>query len=418
MPFFSISGSDFVEMFVGVGAARVRDMFENAKKNAPCIIFIDEIDAVGRQRGAGLGGGNDEREQTLNQMLVEMDGFETNLGVIVVAATNRPDILDSALLRPGRFDRQVYVTLPDIRGREQILNVHMRKIPVGQDVSASVIARGTPGMSGADLANLTNEAALMAARRNARVVEMQDFEKAKDKILMGPERRSMVMPEEERKNTAYHESGHALIGKLMPKCDPVHKVTIIPRGRALGVTMSLPSTDRYSYDRTYMLSQISMLFGGRIAEEVFMNQMTTGASNDFERATQIARDMVMRYGMSEALGPMVYAENEGEVFLGRSVTKTTNMSEATMKKVDDEVRRIIDTQYSLARRLIEENADKMHAMAQALMEWETIDSDQLDDIMAGRPPRPPKDWTPRTPSSGDGSGGSAEVHPNTSPTTA
>jgi cell division protease FtsH len=418
VPFFSISGSDFVEMFVGVGAARVRDMFENAKKNAPCIIFIDEIDAVGRQRGAGLGGGNDEREQTLNQMLVEMDGFETNLGVIVVAATNRPDILDAALLRPGRFDRQVYVTLPDIRGREQILNVHMRKIPVGQDVSPSVIARGTPGMSGADLANLTNEAALMAARRNARVVEMQDFEKAKDKILMGPERRSMVMPEEERKNTAYHESGHALIGKLMPKCDPVHKVTIIPRGRALGVTMSLPAADRYSYDRTYMLSQISMLFGGRIAEEVFMNQMTTGASNDFERATQIARDMVMRYGMSEALGPMVYAENEGEVFLGRSVTKTTNMSESTMKKVDDEVRSIIDAQYSLARKLIEENADKMHAMAHALMEWETIDSDQLDDIMAGRPPRPPKDWTPRTPSSGDGSGGTPAVHPNTSPTTA
>jgi len=401
-----------------VGAARVRDMFENAKKNAPCIIFIDEIDAVGRQRGAGLGGGNDEREQTLNQMLVEMDGFETNLGVIVVAATNRPDILDAALLRPGRFDRQVYVTLPDIRGREQILNVHMRKIPVGQDVSPSVIARGTPGMSGADLANLTNEAALMAARRNARVVEMQDFEKAKDKILMGPERRSMVMPEDERKNTAYHESGHALIGKLMPKCDPVHKVTIIPRGRALGVTMSLPAADRYSYDRTYMLSQISMLFGGRIAEEVFMNQMTTGASNDFERATQIARDMVMRYGMSEALGPMVYAENEGEVFLGRSVTKTTNMSESTMKKVDDEVRSIIDGQYNLARRLIEDNADKMHAMANALMEWETIDSDQLDDIMAGRPPRPPKDWTPRTPSSGDGSGGTPAVHSNPAPTTA
>jgi len=418
VPFFSISGSDFVEMFVGVGAARVRDMFENAKKNAPCIIFIDEIDAVGRQRGAGLGGGNDEREQTLNQMLVEMDGFETNLGVIVVAATNRPDILDAALLRPGRFDRQVYVTLPDIRGREQILNVHMRKIPVGQDVSPSVIARGTPGMSGADLANLTNEAALMAARRNARVVEMQDFEKAKDKILMGPERRSMVMPEDERKNTAYHESGHALIGKLMPKCDPVHKVTIIPRGRALGVTMSLPAADRYSYDRTYMLSQISMLFGGRIAEEVFMNQMTTGASNDFERATQIARDMVMRYGMSEALGPMVYAENEGEVFLGRSVTKTTNMSESTMKKVDDEVRSIIDGQYNLARRLIEDNADKMHAMANALMEWETIDSDQLDDIMAGRPPRPPKDWTPRTPSSGDGSGGTPAVHSNPAPTTA
>jgi len=370
VPFFSISGSDFVEMFVGVGAARVRDMFENAKKNAPCIIFIDEIDAVGRQRGAGLGGGNDEREQTLNQMLVEMDGFETNLGVIVVAATNRPDILDAALLRPGRFDRQVYVTLPDIRGREQILNVHMRKIPVGQDVSPSVIARGTPGMSGADLANLTNEAALMAARRNARVVEMQDFEKAKDKILMGPERRSM------------------------------------------------PEADRYSYDRTFMLSQISMLFGGRIAEEVFMNQMTTGASNDFERATQIARDMVMRYGMTEALGPMVYAENEGEVFLGRSVTKTTNMSESTMQKVDAEVRRIIDEQYTLARRLIEDNSDKMHAMAKALLEWETIDSDQLDDIMAGRPPRPPKDWTPRTPPSGDGSGGTPAVQSNPSPTAA
>ncbi|MDR6215102.1 ATP-dependent zinc metalloprotease FtsH [Paracidovorax wautersii] len=406
VPFFSISGSDFVEMFVGVGASRVRDMFENAKKNAPCIIFIDEIDAVGRQRGAGLGGGNDEREQTLNQMLVEMDGFETNLGVIVVAATNRPDILDAALLRPGRFDRQVYVTLPDIRGREQILTVHMRKIPVGQDVNPSVIARGTPGMSGADLANLCNEAALMAARRNARTVEMQDFEKAKDKIIMGPERKSMVMPEEERRNTAYHEAGHALIGKLLPKCDPVHKVTIIPRGRALGVTMSLPEKDRYSYDREYMLNQISMLFGGRIAEEVFMNQMTTGASNDFERATNLARDMVMKYGMSEALGPMVYAENEGEVFLGRSVTKTTNMSEQTMQKVDDEVRRIIDEQYSLARRLIEENQDKMHAMAKAMLDWETIDAEQLDDIMAGKPPRPPKDWTPRTPSSGgDNSGG-------------
>ena len=405
VPFFSISGSDFVEMFVGVGAARVRDMFENAKKNAPCIIFIDEIDAVGRQRGAGLGGGNDEREQTLNQMLVEMDGFETNLGVIVVAATNRPDILDAALLRPGRFDRQVYVTLPDIRGREQILNVHMRKVPLGTDVNASVIARGTPGMSGADLANLCNEAALMAARRNARVVEMQDFEKAKDKIFMGPERKSMVMPEEERRNTAYHESGHALIGKLLPKCDPVHKVTIIPRGRALGVTMSLPSQDRYSYDKDYMLNQISMLFGGRIAEEVFMNQMTTGASNDFERATTIARDMVMRYGMTDALGPMVYAENEGEVFLGRSVTKTTNMSESTMQKVDAEVRRIIDAQYKLARDLIELHSDKMHAMATALMEWETIDADQIDDIMAGKPPRPPKDWTPRNPPVGGGGGG-------------
>ena len=419
VPFFSISGSDFVEMFVGVGAARVRDMFENAKKNAPCIIFIDEIDAVGRQRGAGLGGGNDEREQTLNQMLVEMDGFETNLGVIVVAATNRPDILDAALLRPGRFDRQVYVTLPDIRGREQILNVHMRKIPIGQDVNPGVIARGTPGMSGADLANLCNEAALMAARRNARVVEMQDFEKAKDKILMGPERKSMVMPEEERRNTAYHESGHALIGKLLPKCDPVHKVTIIPRGRALGVTMSLPEKDRYSYDRDYMLNQISMLFGGRIAEEVFMNQMTTGASNDFERATHIARDMVMRYGMTDALGPMVYAENEGEVFLGRSVTKTTNMSEQTMQKVDAEVRRIIDQQYALARKLIEANSDKMHMMAKALLEWETIEGEQIDDIMAGKEPRPPKDWTPRTPSSGGGdAGGSPAVKTDPSPSAA
>jgi cell division protease FtsH len=419
VPFFSISGSDFVEMFVGVGAARVRDMFENAKKNAPCIIFIDEIDAVGRQRGAGLGGGNDEREQTLNQMLVEMDGFETNLGVIVVAATNRPDILDAALLRPGRFDRQVYVTLPDIRGREQILNVHMRKVPLGTDVNPSVIARGTPGMSGADLANLCNEAALMAARRNARVVEMQDFEKAKDKIFMGPERKSMVMPEEERRNTAYHESGHALIGKLLPKCDPVHKVTIIPRGRALGVTMSLPAQDRYSYDKDYMLNQISMLFGGRIAEEVFMNQMTTGASNDFERATTIARDMVMRYGMTDALGPMVYAENEGEVFLGRSVTKTTNMSEQTMQKVDAEVRRIIDQQYKLARELIEQHSDKMHAMAKALLEWETIDAEQIDDIMAGKPPRPPKDWTPRNPSvGGGGSGGTPAVATDPTPSAA
>jgi cell division protease FtsH len=421
VPFFSISGSDFVEMFVGVGASRVRDMFDNAKKNAPCIIFIDEIDAVGRQRGAGLGGGNDEREQTLNQMLVEMDGFETNAGVIVVAATNRPDILDAALLRPGRFDRQVYVTLPDIRGREQILNVHMRKVPLSQDVSASVIARGTPGMSGADLANLCNEAALMAARRNARTVEMQDFEKAKDKILMGPERKSMVMPEAERRNTAYHEAGHALIGKLLPKCDPVHKVTIIPRGRALGVTMSLPERDRYSYDKEYMLNQISMLFGGRIAEEVFMNQMTTGASNDFERATQIARDMVMRYGMTTALGPMVYAENEGEVFLGRSVTKTTHMSEETMRKVDSEVRRIIDEQYALARRLIEEHSEHMHAMAKALLEWETIDIEQIDDILAGKEPRPPKDWTPRNSASSgpdNGGGGSAVVNPGAAPSAA
>jgi cell division protease FtsH len=407
VPFFSISGSDFVEMFVGVGAARVRDMFEQAKKNAPCIIFVDEIDAVGRHRGAGLGGGNDEREQTLNQMLVEMDGFETNLGVIVIAATNRPDILDPALLRPGRFDRQVYVQLPDIRGREQILNVHMRKVPIGQDVRADVIARGTPGFSGADLANLVNEAALFAARRNGRVVEMVDFEKAKDKIMMGAERKSMVMDEEERRNTAYHEAGHALIGKMLPKLDPVHKVTIIPRGRALGVTMSLPEKDRYSYDREYMLNTISMLFGGRIAEEVFMHQMTTGASNDFERATHMARDMVMRYGMSESLGPMVYAENEGEVFLGRSITKTTNMSEETMRKVDSEVRRIIDEQYVIARKLIEDNQDKMHGMARALLEWETIDGEQIDDIIAGRSPRPPKDWTP---SANKPSGGAPPVN--------
>jgi cell division protease FtsH len=402
VPFFSISGSDFVEMFVGVGAARVRDMFEQAKKSAPCIIFVDEIDAVGRHRGAGLGGGNDEREQTLNQMLVEMDGFETNAGVIVMAATNRPDILDPALLRPGRFDRQVYVTLPDVRGREQILNVHMRKVPVGSDIRADILARGTPGFSGADLANLVNEAALFAARRSGRVVEMADFEKAKDKIMMGPERKSMVMDEDERKNTAYHEAGHALIAQLLPKLDPVHKVTIIPRGGALGVTISLPERDRYSVDKIQMLSRISMLFGGRIAEEVFMNQMTTGASNDFERATQTAKDMVMRYGMTDALGPIVYSENEGEVFLGRSVTKTTNMSEETMRKVDAEVRRIIDEQYSIARNLIETHADKMHAMAGALLEWETIDGEQIADIMAGKPPRPPKDWT--APVSNGGSG--------------
>ncbi|MBH1985758.1 MAG: ATP-dependent zinc metalloprotease FtsH [Burkholderiales bacterium] len=396
VPFFTISGSDFVEMFVGVGAARVRDMFDQAKKNAPCIIFVDEIDAVGRHRGAGLGGGNDEREQTLNQMLVEMDGFETNLGVIVIAATNRPDILDPALLRPGRFDRQVYVTLPDVRGREQILNVHIRKVPVGQDVRADILARGTPGFSGADLANLVNEAALFAARRSGRVVEMQDFEKAKDKIMMGPERKSMVMPEEERKNTAYHEAGHALVARLLPKTDPVHKVTIIPRGRALGVTMQLPEGDRYSMDKTRMLDTISVLFGGRIAEEVFMNQMTTGASNDFERATAIARDMVTRYGMTDELGPVVYAENEGEVFLGRSITKTTHMSEETMQKVDKQIRKIIDEQYGIARKLIEDNQDKMHAMATALLDWETIDAEQINDIMEGREPRPPKDWTPPT----------------------
>lgn len=390
VPFFSISGSDFVEMFVGVGAARVRDMFENAKKNAPCIIFIDEIDAVGRQRGAGLGGGNDEREQTLNQMLVEMDGFETGTNVIVIAATNRPDVLDPALMRPGRFDRQVVVPLPDIRGREQILGVHMKKVPVGADIKPDVIARGTPGFSGADLANLVNEAALFAARRNARVVEMIDFEKAKDKIMMGAERKSMVMTEDERRNTAYHESGHALVAKLLPKSDPVHKVTIIPRGRALGVTMQLPEEDRYAYDKQYMLTRVAILFGGRIAEEIFMNQMTTGASNDFERATQMVRDMVTRYGMSEKMGVMVYAENEGEVFLGRSVTKTTHISEKTMQQIDAEIRRILEEQYARARKLIEDNRDKMEAMAQALLKWETIDAEQIDDIMAGKPPREPK----------------------------
>ena len=389
VPFFTISGSDFVEMFVGVGAARVRDMFETAKKNAPCIIFIDEIDAVGRQRGAGLGGGNDEREQTLNQMLVEMDGFDTGTNVIVIAATNRPDVLDPALLRPGRFDRQVVVPLPDIRGREQILRVHMRKVPIGQDAREDLIARGTPGFSGADLANLVNEAALYAARRNARLVEMIDFENAKDKIMMGAERRGMVMTEEERKNTAYHESGHAVVARMLPGTDPVHKVTIIPRGRALGLTMQLPTEDRYSYDDKYILNQIAILFGGRIAEEVFMHHATTGASNDFERATSLARDMVTRYGMSENLGPMVYAEKEGEVFLGKSVTKSQQISEATMQKVDKEIRRIIDQQYALAQKIITDNRDKMEAMAHALLEWETIDSDQIDDIMAGRPPRPP-----------------------------
>ncbi|MCD6682054.1 MAG: ATP-dependent zinc metalloprotease FtsH [Burkholderiaceae bacterium] len=405
VPFFSISGSDFVEMFVGVGAARVRDMFEQAKKHAPCIIFIDEIDAVGRQRGAGLGGGNDEREQTLNQLLVEMDGFEAGQGVIVIAATNRPDVLDPALLRPGRFDRQVVVPLPDIRGREQILNVHMRKVPMGPDVRADVIARGTPGFSGADLANLVNEAALFAARRNARLVEMHDFERAKDKIIMGAERRSIVMPEDERRNTAYHESGHAVVARIVPKTDPVHKVTIIPRGRALGVTMQLPEGDRYSMDRERMLSTIAVLFGGRIAEEIFMNQMTTGASNDFERATALARDMVTRYGMSDLLGPMVYAENEGEIFLGRSITKTTNMSEETMRKVDSEIRKIIDEQYARARSILEEHRDQVEAMAKALLEWETIDSDQIDDIMAGRPPRPPKQSSSGGGSSGSSTGG-------------
>ncbi len=421
VPFFSISGSDFVEMFVGVGAARVRDMFENAKKQAPCIIFIDEIDAVGRQRGAGLGGGNDEREQTLNQLLVEMDGFETGQGVLVIAATNRPDVLDPALLRPGRFDRQVVVSLPDIRGREQILKVHMRKVPLSQDVDALILARGTPGFSGADLANLVNEAALFAARRNGRTVDMSDFEKAKDKIIMGAERRALVMPEEERKNTAYHESGHALVARSLPKTDPVHKVTIIPRGRALGVTMQLPEGDRYSMDKERLLNTIAVLFGGRIAEEVFMHQMTTGASNDFERATAIARDIVTRYGMTDSLGPVVYAENEGEVFLGRSVTKTTHVSESTMQKVDQEIRAIIDQQYNVARAIIEGNRDKMEAMAGALLEWETIDAEQIEDIMQGRAPRPPKNFDssssdtpnskPPTGVSPVGDGGSAAAKP-------
>ncbi len=391
VPFFSISGSDFVEMFVGVGASRVRDMFENAKKHAPCIIFIDEIDAVGRQRGAGLGGGNDEREQTLNQMLVEMDGFETGQNVIVIAATNRPDVLDPALLRPGRFDRQVVVPLPDVRGREQILNVHIKKVPAGRDVSTAVIARGTPGMSGADLANLVNEAALFAARRDAKVVEMVDFEQAKDKILMGAERRSMVMSEDEKRTTAYHEAGHAVVAWMLPKSDPVHKVTIVPRGRALGVTMQLPEKDRFNYDDVYMKSRLAILFAGRAAEEVFLNQKTTGASNDFERATQMARDMVTRYGMTDAMGVMVYAENEGEVFLGRSVTRTTHVSEATQQQIDAEVRRILEEQYARAKELLETHRDKIELMVECLMKWETIDADQIADIMQAREVRPPKE---------------------------
>ena len=404
VPFFSISGSDFVEMFVGVGASRVRDMFEQARKNAPCIIFIDEIDAVGRSRGAGagMGGGNDEREQTLNQMLVEMDGFGTDQGIIVIAATNRPDVLDQALLRPGRFDRQVYVTLPDIRGREQVLAVHMRKIPLGNDIKANVIARGTPGMSGADLANLCNEAALMAARRGGTVVTMADFEQAKDKIFMGPERRSAVIDPDDLKNTAYHESGHALLGKLLPKCDPVHKVTVIPRGRALGVTFSLPERDETTTDANKWLQQISMLFGGRIAEEVFMNQRTTGASNDFERATKIARMMVMRFGMTDAMGPMVYVDDSGSLIA--QAGSSAAISQETLQKADAEVRRILDQQYALAKDLIVTNSDKMHAMAAALLKFETIDSDQLDDIMAGRECRPPTVYDAPEPPAAGGDG--------------
>ncbi|ADJ62899.1 MULTISPECIES: ATP-dependent zinc metalloprotease FtsH [Herbaspirillum] len=409
VPFFTISGSDFVEMFVGVGASRVRDMFENAKKHAPCIIFIDEIDAVGRHRGAGMGGGNDEREQTLNQMLVEMDGFEANSGVIVIAATNRADVLDKALLRPGRFDRQVMVGLPDIRGREQILYVHMRKVPIAPDVKADILARGTPGFSGADLANLVNEAALFAARRNKRLVEMQDFEDAKDKIVMGPERKSAVMREEERRNTAYHESGHAVVAKLLPKADPVHKVTIMPRGYALGLTWQLPEHDRVNMYKDKMLEEISILFGGRIAEEIFMHQMSTGASNDFERATKLARAMVTRYGMSVTLGTMVYEDSEQDAYFGRMSSKT--VSEATQQKVDAEIRSILDEQYALARRLLEEHRDKVDVMAKALLEWETLDADQVNDIMNGDEPRPPRNGVPakKSPSDNNRSG---DVSPN------
>ena len=395
VPFFSISGSDFVEMFVGVGASRVRDMFEQAKKQSPCIIFIDEIDAVGRHRGAGLGGGHDEREQTLNQLLVEMDGFEVNDGVIVIAATNRPDVLDPALLRPGRFDRQVVVGLPDIRGREQILKVHMRKVPLSEDVEPAKIARGTPGFSGADLANLVNEAALFAARANVRTVGMQQFELAKDKIMMGAERKSMVMSEDEKRNTAYHEAGHAIVGRLVPEHDPVYKVSIIPRGRALGVTMFLPEEDRYSHSRRHIISQICSLFGGRIAEEMTLGRdgITTGASNDIQRATDIARKMVTQWGLSEKMGPLMYDEASEEVFLGRSAAQPhQGISDETATQIDQEVRRIIDECYSTSQRILDENVDKLHMMADALMTYETIDSDQIDDIMAGREPREPNGW--------------------------
>ncbi len=393
VPFFSISGSDFVEMFVGVGASRVRDMFEQAKKSAPCIIFIDEIDAVGRQRGAGLGGGHDEREQTLNQMLVEMDGFEGHEAVIVIAATNRPDVLDPALLRPGRFDRQVVVGLPDVRGREQILKVHMRKVPLGEDVDASVIARGTPGFSGADLANLVNEAALFAARGNKRLVGMLEFERAKDKIMMGAERKSMVMSESEKEMTAYHEAGHAIVGRMVPEHDPVYKVSIIPRGRALGVTMYLPEQDRWSHSKQYLESMISSLYGGRLAEEIIYgrDRMTTGASNDIERATDIARKMVTQWGMSEQMGPMLYAEEDGEVFLGRSVAKAKHMSDETARAIDAEVRHVISRNYDRAKHILMENMDILHAMKDALMKYETIDAHQIDDLMARRDVRPPAD---------------------------
>ncbi len=412
VPFFSISGSDFVEMFVGVGASRVRDMFEQAKKQAPCIIFIDEIDAVGRHRGAGLGGGHDEREQTLNQLLVEMDGFEPNDGIIVIAATNRPDVLDPALLRPGRFDRQVVVGLPDIRGREQILKVHMRKVPLGDDVDAAIISRGTPGFSGADLANLVNEAALFAARAGKRLVEMLEFEQAKDKIMMGAERKSMVMSEKEKRNTAYHEAGHAIVGRLMPEHDPVYKVTIIPRGRALGVTMFLPEEDRYSLSKQALLSQICSLFGGRIAEEMILGPeyVTTGASNDIERATSLARNMVTKWGLSEKLGPLKYDEDDGEVFLGMSAgVKTKPISDDTAHAIDEEVRHIVDSCYGQASQLLKDNEDKLHMMADALVEFETLSSEQLDDIMAGAKPRHPSDNTPPASSGGASEGGESPI---------
>jgi len=416
VPFFTISGSDFVEMFVGVGASRVRDMFEQAKKHAPCIIFIDEIDAVGRHRGAGLGGGHDEREQTLNQLLVEMDGFEGNEGVIVIAATNRPDVLDPALLRPGRFDRQVVVPLPDVRGREQILKVHMRKVPMSDDAKASIIARGTPGFSGADLANLVNEAALFAARGNKRLVEMDDLEKAKDKIMMGAERRSMVMSEDEKKLTAYHEAGHAIVGRAMPAHDPVYKVTIIPRGRALGVTMFLPEADRYSHSKEFLESQICSLFGGRIAEELVFgaDKVTTGASNDIMRSTELARNMVTKWGLSDKLGPLTYSEDEGEIFLGHSVAQHKSVSDETAHSIDQEIRSIIDRSYARAEEILKTNLDKLHAMADALMKFETIDSDQIDDIMNGKPPRPPADWdeSESTSGSGDGDSSSADEKPD------
>ncbi|ASK35213.1 ATP-dependent metalloprotease [Alcanivorax sp. N3-2A] len=419
VPFFSISGSDFVEMFVGVGASRVRDMFDQAKKHAPCIIFIDEIDAVGRSRGAGLGGGHDEREQTLNQLLVEMDGFDGNEGIIVIAATNRPDVLDPALLRPGRFDRQVTVPLPDIRGREQVLKVHMRAVPVSEDVEPAVIARGTPGFSGADLANLVNEAALFAARANKRVVSMEDFEKAKDKIMMGAERRSMVMSEKEKLNTAYHESGHAIVGRLVPDHDPVYKVSIIPRGRALGVTMYLPEEDKYSVSKRALESSICSLFGGRIAEEMTLgfDGVTTGASNDIERATKMARAMVTKWGLSEKMGPLAYEEDEGEVFLGKQMSQRKHVSEQTSEEIDREVRAIIDSCYGRAKELLEENRDKLDMMAEALMQYETIDAEQINDIMSGQKPRPPKDWRDQGPGSssgvkaGDDAGASGDAKP-------